>query len=160
MKKIKFYRKPAYRNPKIVVLALSIVKQYNIKYRLRINSHENYAHPADEKIFLGIEAEDTIQDFLSAVMHEVAHVLNFRNKKYIKYHNAGKNVRITKQRIKDYKRLGIRAEVYTDSVAKKLMRKHFPEIPYRAGYTKTNRKWYKAFVLDQLIAKLKRIQMQ
>ncbi len=157
MKKIKFYKRPIWKRYKIVMLAITLIKSYKIKYRIKINNHRCYAHPADKKIFIGIEVEDSIQDFLSTVMHEIAHIENFRNNKFFKYHNIGKNVKLTKQKMKDYKRFALRAEIYTDYVASKLMKKHFPEIPYRKGYTERNKKWFKTEILDQLIIKLRKI---
>ena len=66
--------------------------------------------------------------FRSIVLHEIAHCLNYRNKKFLIYHS---NPSSKKRTLKYLKKYALRAEVYTEKVAMKLARKHGVKKYYR-----------------------------
>ena len=65
--------------------------------------------------------------FKTVVLHEIAHCLNYRNKKFLIYHTINHKKR-TRKYLKKY---ALRAEVYTEKVAMKLARKHGLKKYYR-----------------------------
>lgn len=141
MKKTKYWKKRVTKQ--IFNEVKKIIESYDIKYRIRFDTGECWARPADDYIQVGLEGHDnTIQYFLSVVFHEMLHVLNYRDYKYRAYHHCGNNTRTTKKLLKALIRTGWKAERYTDAEAKKLMKIYYPEIPFSPGYPSSYKKIY------------------
>jgi hypothetical protein len=95
-----------------------------------------------DKIFISQVHNQTMREILSTTCHEICHLFNRRAGKYPIYHNI--------QNWKKPSMMGklfataYRAELFTDREGKKLLKKHYPQIKYLAGYTGTplNRKYY------------------
>jgi len=152
-----FYKKPISYRSVYYKNVLQLLKYYKVRGYFHYYNGNREAVPAESRINVGLRNEDgkkcndTIQSFLSGVCHELAHVLNYRNKKYYDYHNFHMNTRYTKKRVQNWIRVGYKAERYTDKVGQELMRKHFPGIPYLKAYTKKDgHKWYKENYLKDL----------
>lgn len=126
--------------------AITLFKHYKIKYRLNWKTSSCFAYPEEEFVHIGCRYL-TVQHFLSAVYHEIQHVLNYRNKKYLLYHTM--NSIQTYEDIETVMRTAVKAEKYTDKYAKKLMKKDYPNIPY-VGYDKDNIEWFKNEHLPEL----------
>ena len=95
---------------------------------------------------------DTVQDFLSAAFHELAHVLNYRNGKYMNYHGNRPMTDIETNILAI--KTAIRAEKYTDKVARELMRNYFPGVPYIQAYDKKGVEAFRKLWLDKWKLKL------
>ncbi|MHA1305456.1 MAG: hypothetical protein ACTSPI_17290 [Candidatus Heimdallarchaeaceae archaeon] len=76
----------------------------------------------------------TDNTLFSTFFHEYAHILNKRNEKYYHYHNVHEITLITTEILRKFTRTQIRAERYTDKVAKVLMSQHLPKLSYIAAY--------------------------
>lgn len=144
------YSRVIKKNSLIYKQAISIIRSFKVKYRISWDNSECYALPYDEIIFIGAKGL-SIQFFLSAVFHEIQHVLNKRNKKFFIYHNMNK-VR-TKKDIKRVIYTAVKAEKYTDKHAKKLLKKYFPDVKY-IGYNEIAIDWFKNVHLPDLIEHL------
>ncbi len=118
-----------------------IFKKYNVQYRLSTTSNEAYSYSADGFVFLGTKGKgrDSKARLLSTIFHEIAHCLNYRNKKYLTYHDTKRNG-CTYPSVKFFKwwryakRHGLAAERYTDRLGQKLMKQHYPSLKYEPGY--------------------------
>jgi hypothetical protein len=77
----------------------------------------------------------TEQEFMSIFFHELAHIVNCDNKKFPVYHDPNNKYVDTPA----YYRTAWRAELYTDTVGKKLMHEFFPGIEYLPAYKKEDR---------------------
>jgi hypothetical protein len=91
-----------------------ILERYNIRVEYGLWGF-CHAKPPQNWIYLCTQQSDN--DFLTALFHEIQHVLNYRNGKYKTYHNLCK----TK---KEYLRWALPAERYTDREAAKLAKFH------------------------------------
>ena len=138
-----FYKRSINKQSRYFKRVLGVLREYDTRGYFHENHGHREAWPKTAKIFIGMKLEDveggtgkndSIQSFLSGVCHELAHVLNYRNKKYYKYHNMGPKTRYTKKLVQNWIRTGYKAERYTDKVGAQLMKKHFPGIPYLLAY--------------------------
>ena len=106
---------------------LRIAKEYNVKvYVTKLpNNREGCALPHLNKIWISSKIVNK-NDYIFSFFHELQHCLNFKNGKYIKYHDRAvrKRVEWSKATIK----VGLKAERYTDKEAYKLLKKYFPKI--------------------------------
>lgn len=96
-----------------------------------------FAYPWKSEIY--VDPTLNLVEFTTAVFHEIQHCLNFRNKKYLRYHSGN----ATKA---DYRRWGLRAELYTDKHAKKLA-KSFGFTTYQNVYSNT--KYWKNYFKER-----------
>lgn len=121
---------------------LSILKTYGVnKVFLASNLDYSYAKCKEGEIVIGLKNVDinNRRELLSTMFHEAAHIVNYNNNKYYKYHHdlGGK---------KYLRRIALRAERYTDKVGRKLMKEHYPDVRYLAGYrTKENQQWLRDY---------------
>jgi hypothetical protein len=153
---MKFYDRAINKKSHYYKEIYELAKQYRVRIYLQkcgeTSDEEGGAFPATSKVFLSTTIygkPSTIRDFLSGFFHELGHVLNFRNKKYYNYHNFHSKTRYTKERVRNWIYTGLKAERYTDKVAKKLMRKYFPEVPYLPGYNgKEGADWFSKYHLE------------
>lgn len=135
------YDKPIRRGSKEYHFARKYLKENGIKYRFRFGSiyGGGWAHKEFVQINMTTEGDElgsrkpiSVRYFLSAVFHEASHVFNYRDGKFEVYHNGRKHMTLDEH--KTLVRTALRAEVYTDHRAKKIMHKHYPKIPYLGGY--------------------------
>lgn len=84
-----------------------------------------------------------IRRFLSSVFHEACHVFNARDGKYAFYHD-GKPKTTTKD-MKHLLKIALRAEVYTDERAAKLMKEYFPHIKFERGYDDLGKRMFRRY---------------
>lgn len=105
-----------------------ICKEYKVKCHLFLdpNFKGGLASPHISEIHVSKNVSG--DRFRYIVLHEVAHCLNYRNKKFLIYHS---NPRSKKRTLKYLKKYALRAEVYTDKLAMKLARKHGLKRTYR-----------------------------
>lgn len=101
------------------------------------------------KIILGI-LDLSYRRVLEVFCHEMAHFLNYENGKYPLFHGKIKSgtMRVMYNAFKTHKRVAayaLRAEVYTDKVAKKFAKEWFPELKYEASYDFSPRSKGKVF---------------
>lgn len=136
-----FYFKPIRKSSKYYKFAVQFLADNGIKYHIRWNTYRwgGWALSDQSKVELKVaEGEEkepiSIQKFLSLVFHEASHVLAYRDGKFLDYHAVSK--RWTVKKLRSFVRTALRAELYTDWRAARLMKKHFPNIPYWAGYDK------------------------
>jgi predicted SprT family Zn-dependent metalloprotease len=83
---------------------------------------------------------------ISAFFHELAHIVAFRNNKFLEYHTA-RMKHTYNQKMKILK-TAYRAERYVDKLGKNLMKKEFPKYKYTAQYSyskKKHKKWLKQY---------------
>ena len=123
--------------------AKQICKEYSIKCRFKPLSKNlgGYALSWEGKIVVNSTLKGN--HFKSVFLHEVAHCLNYRNKKYYRYHCMLTN---TKKNRAYLKRMGLRAEVYTEEQAEILAKKHGVKKYHRFYYfDKISRDFLRSF---------------
>ena len=152
-----WYKASVTRNSNVVQAARDLLRTLGIKYTLvwEQKKYGGYAMCIYNRVIVTLidrktEKAKPIQQFLSAVCHEAAHILNHRSKKYFLYHNYNPNKKRTKAEARILLKTAWKAERYTDKVAKGLMKDFFPFIPYIIGYRKTPEilKWYDNIQLE------------
>lgn len=164
--KAKFYEKPISKSSPFYKKCVDFIKANNIRFRMRWNAAHHMTSEAESdtsRIFISIShkcADDecpymkhlSIQEFVSTVLHECCHVLNYRDSKYKKYHSCSKWG--NPDYMKVWVKTGVKAEKYTDKRAKGLMKKLFPDIPFVGGYDEEGIRLYKkhfiSYIKDQL----------
>lgn len=98
-----------------------------------IEGEYGYYIPNTNRIAVGMTGSK--QAVATIFSHEMGHVFNFRNKKYYKYHRF-----VGKQYTRRFKKkhsavdYALKAELYTDRVGRRLCKKWFPDIKFRATY--------------------------
>ena len=110
-----------------------ILKAYKIKATFNYNSNRCFSRISEAYIHIGLNSQEfkNKSSVLSAVFHEIAHVVNFRDKKFFTYHNDSVN----NQASYDYaQKFGLRAEQHTDFIAARLMKAHYPRLRFRYTY--------------------------
>lgn len=117
-------------------IAKKLLKQFNIKFRFQKNTEAASCFPYEQIVFIGLKEESRIR-FFSNLFHEIAHVENFRNKKYFAYHNhrSSNYKTLSTKKLKYLIRIWLRAERYTDAVGARLMKEHMPEMRFYRGYS-------------------------
>lgn len=127
-----------------ITYARQILRWFNVSMVCSKRIKKDEAWPKGGVIYINKLVNE--EDFLSAVSHELQHVLNFRNSKYPAYHSD------------DWKRFtkavlyhGLQAELYTDKKAAKLCKEFFPWVKYQFGYKyKANQWWYKVYYKQEV----------
>lgn len=79
----------------------------------------------------------TKQEFLSTVFHEIGHILCTRQGIYLEY-NKGLKPKNNKIKQKDYDAWAsqfLKAERLCDKMGAKMLKEHFPKVPYKSGYS-------------------------
>lgn len=150
---MKFYKRSISKRSQYFKRAIQLLTEYRVHGYF--HGHDGYhASPADSKIYVALEDEnskDSIQWFISAVCHELAHVICYRNNKYFDYNNFGSKTRLTRKRVRIWIRTGFKAELYADKIGIQLMKKYFPGIRYIGGYnTKDGYDWYQKYYIKDL----------
>lgn len=135
----------------VIEKSCKILKENGVRYRIVKNLNGGWAYPKDNLVMLGITKDFTRNDIASLVIHELSHVLLYRQRKFFTYHNVGAKTRVTVKDAKIVVKIGLRAERYTDKFAKKLMKKHFPDLKYVDGYKdEEDVEWYHDVALKPL----------
>jgi hypothetical protein len=127
--------------------AKAILKEYNIKATFSYKSNQCFSRISEAYIHIGLNSPEFKDKaaVMSAVFHEIAHIVNFRNKKFFAYHND----KVTTQATYDYAvRFGLRAEQHTDFIGAKMMKAHYPKLRFRFTY---NRKVMKQRYRDEFL---------
>lgn len=86
--------------------------------------------PFEGKIFIDLKKIESIQELLIIFFHELQHCINFKKRKFINYHKKPRNKKELLKKIS----LTLRAELYTDIMAKKHLSEHLPFVPYISSY--------------------------
>ena len=123
----------------VIKTAHALCKKFKVKLHMQKGLTKKWDIAGHAHCWTGDIYIDTTLDiieFTTTLFHEIQHCLNYRNKKYYNYHkgNASK---------KDLRRLGLRAEIYTDIQAKKLA-KSFGFTNYQRSYK--NNKYYRDMI--------------
>jgi hypothetical protein len=117
-----------------------------------------WAYPRDNYVIIGTR-EYTVNQLASTICHELAHILNLRNRKFFRYHDFGLKTVYTKELAQMRIQIGLKAELYTDEVAKRLMKEHYPELRFIKCYdTKNGRKFYREVFLKPVREFLKGVE--
>jgi hypothetical protein len=107
---------------------LKFLKDNNIRYSIK-NRAGSYAECPKGRIVIGTKDNKTRRELICTTFHEIAHILNYRNNKFARYHNGKWLPRAY------YSKVALKAERYTDKVAAKLMKKIHPTVQYDYAYT-------------------------
>jgi predicted SprT family Zn-dependent metalloprotease len=128
----------------------SILKTHNINYAISLNSNQCYSQAPDNYIYLGFNSPEfkTRDSMLTALFHEMAHLINYQNNKYYQYHEN----KLTNKAIVYAIRFGLRAEQHTDQIGEKLMKAYDPKTNFKHTYNRPEMKIrYKEEYLTKLI---------
>lgn len=91
----------------------------------------------------------TLREFWSTIFHEFCHILCAREGVYKIYHlefRDNKNKRINRA----IRRCALRAELYVDKRAEKLMKIFLPDIPFKRAYrTKEDQEYLKEYIAKE-----------
>jgi len=98
---------------------------------------------------------DTYKRFLSVLFHELSHLIAGQNGHFNIYHNKI-DMEPTKENLNKLRRTALKAEMFVDKKAKKLMKSYFPDVPYmKTGYkSKNGRAWLKTIIEALIKSKL------
>lgn len=96
-------------------------KLYKVKCFLFVDPDFTGGMASSYKDEIHVSKNTSGDRFKTIVLHEIAHCLNYRNKKFLIYHS---NPHHKKRTLKYLKKYALRAEVYTEKVAIKLAKKH------------------------------------
>ena len=123
----------------IINEAKALLNSYGIRSRIHFNNGECYSQISEGFVSIGLNSPEFVDrdTILSAVFHEIAHVVNYRNRKYYPYHN---DKVLNKRTLAYAKRFGLKAEQHTDFVGSKMMKKYDPSLCFRFTYTKMHMK--------------------
>lgn len=105
-------------------------KNNGVKLRLKKNYSGGFYSPFNRTIIIGIAGN--IEWTASVFFHELAHVINYDNKKFPIYHSI-KELNKSKPST-NFLRTAYRAEVYTEKVGKFLMKKYYSNLKYKVSY--------------------------
>ncbi len=127
--------------------AKRILDDEGVTFEILHDIHGGWAYPKDSHVRIGTRGYMGNQ-LASVVCHELAHILNFRNRKFLRYHDFGLTTIYTEDLAKMRIQIGLKAELYTDQVAKKLMKVYYPELKFVRNYgSKKQSKWYREVFL-------------
>lgn len=135
-------------------------KENGIRYRIRRDykySGGGIAFPSESRIEikLGPSRNYTVRKFLSISFHEAAHIFNLREGKFVRYHRDDVN---TAEDIRYFLKYWLRAELYTEWRAEKLMKQYFPDIPFQLSYDKEGIAWYRRYIVAPLKLRLAELE--
>lgn len=120
-----------------------LCQMFDVKYRLVHKKHEwgwAYSDVFREIIEINLDIECTKNVFVSLVLHEISHIVAYRQGRFKKYHADNT---ITKSDIRALIRTAVRAEIYVDKQAEKLMKGLFPGMRFHRSYrTKEEVAWF------------------
>lgn len=120
----------------VKAILFRLAKHYDVQLKISDKGVTGgWSAPKSGKIYIHTNLLDSpvyhgeqLSNILSIFFHEVAHCLNYRNKKYEAFHSFdNRGIRCNSlETIKKVIRTAIKAEKYTDSVGRRLMKKHVP----------------------------------
>lgn len=84
---------------------------------------------------------------VSAIMHEVCHILATKQGKYKTYHKT--DGMFSKQDVYAYKKTAVNAEIYVDTWAERLTKMYFPDVIYEQAYRTIDDKLWKKEQVDK-----------
>jgi len=128
-----------------------LCQMFGVKYRLVRRSQEGWgwacADVFREEIQINVNITCTKNVFVSTILHEICHIVAYRQGKFKLYHSDNTK---TKANILGIIRTGLRAERYVDAQAKKLMKGLFPGMRYDYSYNlKEDVEWFHRVYLSQ-----------
>lgn len=137
---------------------LKVIRDLANFYGVRLVIRQGYKIPdaevdlslTPEVIILKLNPMVSISVLFSSFFHELAHVYCKHHKIYPLYNHYWDPFYFNQQERLEMIRTCMRAELYTDKVAKDLMGLHFPGIRFIASYTKQNSKFYKPVIQEGL----------
>jgi predicted SprT family Zn-dependent metalloprotease len=115
-------------------IARELCQMFGVKYRGVHRSLQwgwAYANVFEGEIFINLGHKCTKNVFISAVLHEICHIIAHRQGKFKLYHADNTD---NKDNIRAILRTGLRAERYVDNQAKALMKGLFPGMRYDYSY--------------------------
>ena len=104
----------------------------------------------EENMILISNMKMTDSRLISITLHEICHILAFKNNKFNLYHHPSGMV-LTKEHIRAIIRTGWRAEKYVDCQAEKMMKKLFPRRKFVQSYNlkdDDDKEWYNKHFLN------------
>lgn len=91
-----------------------------------------YADPENSRIIVYAKNLST-REIISTILHEIQHVLMWRNGKYVIY-NAGLNSTASRKTFNIWKNQLLKCELLADKMAETMMKKTFPNLKYKPAY--------------------------
>lgn len=105
-----------------------------------VKGEYGYYIPGTNKIAVGNTGSSRSTTIIFC--HELGHYKNYLDGKYYKYHHLKGPKFMRRFKTKDaLVKYALKAEMYTDKVGRRLCKKHFPGVKYKASYKKT-KGWY------------------
>lgn len=97
--------------------------------------------------YIEVGPADTRNKIYTVFCHELAHFINWKTDKYPLYHTTLQHTTIMRRQswtTEQYARYALRAELYTETIGKKICNEWFPKIQYKGWYK--NRRYCKEFL--------------
>jgi hypothetical protein len=112
-----------------------LCEMFGCKYFVATNMPEQRIAEADLELEAVIinDKEKTRDELVSAVMHEICHILAKRSRKYKSFHCIPFD-KMTVSDVYNYKKTAVNAETYVDTWAEKLTKMYFPDVVYERSY--------------------------
>lgn len=122
--------------------AIQIVKEAGIKITIRNLRYYSGSYNYFSNTMILSKRMLKTRDFVSAVFHELGHDYCYKKRIYPAYHNLKFDCNLTRKEKKASILTAWKAEQYVDRWARREMKKHFPNIIYKPGYTtEQEKKW-------------------
>lgn len=129
-----------------------ILHKYKIKLKMHATSNFAIPHKSEIYIYRELKPEHT----MSVVLHEIAHVLSYRRKKYWDlYKNNGQ---VCWTYLEHFKKMGLEMEKFTDAYGKELAERYFPGEPFYSLYSTPKGEEFFNQTLKQITNRLKEAQ--
>lgn len=117
-----------------------ICDKYSITYDIERNKkmEGGIAFPWESQIFILYTSQTPKNIIFSILFHEIAHILCYRNKKYIVYNGPTWNRDVPPSKIaaKHFFKTALNAELEADRLGKELMAKYYPKMKFVGWYQK------------------------
>lgn len=131
------YEKPFKWNSPTHKRLKAIAKKHRVKMLIKLDEHGlegayGYAYSWRSKIKVFYSSRSSNRQIISVVFHEIAHCLNYRDKKFVAYHSG----KTDPDNLRKILYTGLKAERYTDNRARKMIKSYHPVTPYMEGYEK------------------------
>jgi len=119
-----------------------LCKQFGIKVKLiNLKNAGGTANVFSREIILNkkfIKINNPDKYTLHIVCHEICHILGFDNNKYINYYTKAYQS-APLNNVKHIRKIALKAERYTDKMARKMVKSAYPDMVYYSIYPK---KWF------------------
>jgi hypothetical protein len=117
------------------ILVGRVCQMYDVRYRIcrTIKSAEAHAYPHKNLLYVSRELFDR-DAIVSAVMHEIGHIMAVRKGKWADYHREYAVTSPTLKQAISFKRTALPCERYVDDWAATQISRLFPSIEYSWSY--------------------------